>query len=254
MGKNKLRKFAEMEDMECVYQYPFRTVSDGLECPLRGQWHTRIFHNANPIVLELGCGKGEYTVGLAKAFPNKNFIGIDIKGSRMYTGAKAVEEEGLNNAVFLRTSIELLDRFFAPGEVSEIWITFADPQMKKRNKRLTGTRFQEMYRRILPAHGGVIHLKSDSPFLTTYTRDVITLNSLPLEADITDVHNTPLAAEDIYLDDILTHYERQWIDRGLSIKYLRWMLTPGDSLAEPAEDPEPDTYRSYARGTLQMNL
>lgn len=254
MGKNKLRKFAELEQMGCVYQYPFRTVNDGQTCPLKGRWHSDVFGNNNPIVLELGCGKGEYTVGLAKEFPQKNFIGIDIKGARMYTGAKAVEEQGLSNAAFLRTSIELLERFFAPGEVTEIWITFADPQMKKRNKRLTGTRFQEMYRRILPPQGGVMHLKSDSPFLTTYTRELIEVNHLPLQANITDVHNTTLAPKDRHLDSILTHYERQWIDRGLTIKYLQWTLSPGTPLVEPAEDPEPDTYRSYARGTLQMNV
>ncbi len=254
MGKNKLKKFAELEGMGCVYQYPFRTLSPGAPCPMRGKWHSEVFKNDNPIVLELGCGKGEYTVGLAREFPDKNFIGIDIKGARMYTGAKTVEQQGLRNAAFLRTSIELLDRFFAPGEVAEIWITFADPQMKKRNKRLTGTRFQEMYRRILPEQGGVLHLKSDSPFLTTYTHDVIKLNNLPLLARIADVHNTELAEEHRHLDSILTHYERQWIDRGLSIKYLSWMLQPGEALIEPESDPEPDTYRSYARGTLQMNI
>ena len=156
MGKNKLAKFADMNTIDFVFQYPYSVLAEK-GFPLRGNWHRDFFHNNNPIVIELGCGKGEYTVGLARRFPGRNFIGIDIKGARMWSGADIARRENLGNVAFLRTSIELLESFFAPGEVSEIWITFPDPQMKKATKRLTGTRFVEMYRRLL-APGGIIHL------------------------------------------------------------------------------------------------
>ena len=146
MGKNKLKKFADMEQMSCVFQYPFGVLRES-GFPLRVRWNEEYFRNSGPIVLELGCGKGEYTVGLARRYPEKNFIGIDIKGARMWTGARAATEEELANAAFLRTNIELLPHFFAPGEVSEIWITFPDPQMKKVRKRLTSTTFLNIYRR-----------------------------------------------------------------------------------------------------------
>ena len=130
MGKNKLQKFDDMSGYPHVFQYPFAVLREkGFD--MKGRWNIDFFKNDNPIVLELGCGKGEYAVGLARKYPNKNFIGIDIKGARMWTGAKASLQEGLSNVAFLRTSIELIDHFFAPGEVSEIWITFPDPQMKK---------------------------------------------------------------------------------------------------------------------------
>lgn len=152
MGKNKLRKFAEMEQIDFVLQYPFAVVEkEGF--PYKNSWHKEFFKNDNPIVLELGCGKGEYTVGLARRFPDKNFIGIDIKGARMWTGAKQAQKEGLTNVAFLRTNIELLSYFFAPSEVAEIWITFPDPQMKKVRKRLTSTRFLSLYRNILQPGG-----------------------------------------------------------------------------------------------------
>lgn len=251
MGKNKLRKFAEMEDIDLVLQYPFaRLQSEGF--PLKGKWGSDFFGNDNPIVLELGCGKGEYTTGLAARFPDKNFIGIDIKGARMWTGACRARDEDMGNVAFLRTSIELLEHFFAPGEVSEIWITFPDPQMKKARKRLTGTRFIELYRRML-APGGVIHLKSDSPFLYTYTRMMARHNGLDIEDDTADLYST-ISPDDPILN-IRTHYEQQWLARGLKIKYLRFR--PGTSpLSEPPEAdsiPE-DTYRSYSRGVIQGNI
>ena len=140
MGKNKLKKFAEMETLQCVFQYPFARLQNET-FPLRGKWNQEYFHNDNPIVLELGCGKGEYTVGLAKLFPNVNFIGVDIKGARMHAGAKQAVEENLKNVAFLRTNIEIIDRFFDEGEVEEIWLTFSDPQMKNPRKRLSSTFF-----------------------------------------------------------------------------------------------------------------
>ncbi|MBQ1798828.1 MAG: tRNA (guanosine(46)-N7)-methyltransferase TrmB [Muribaculaceae bacterium] len=242
MGKNKLKKFAEMEQMECVFQFPYSTVATGM-CPMRGRWNELYFHNNHPIVLELGCGKGEYAVGLGQRFPEKNYVGIDIKGSRMWTGARQVTALGLTNVAFLRTSIELIDRMFAPGEVSEIWITFPDPQMKKASKRLTSTRFLERYRHVL-RDGGLVHLKTDSPFLYTYTHALVTTNALPVQVDTDDLYASGLA-DDIL--DIKTYYERQWLERGLTIKYLRFALPHEGALAEPDIDIEPDNYRSYHR-------
>lgn len=246
MGKNKLKKFADMEQMSCVFQYPFGVLRES-GFPLRGRWNEEYFHNSGPIVLELGCGKGEYTVGLARRYPEKNFIGIDIKGARMWTGARAATEEGLANAAFLRTSIELLPHFFAPGEVSEIWITFPDPQMKKVRKRLTSTTFLNTYRQVM-APGGMIRLKTDSPFLFTYTRLMAELNGIVPETITDDLYHSGTA------DDILqirTFYEQQWLDRGLTIKYIAFPLPMDGVLEEPTDEIPFDTYRSFARGTLQ---
>lgn len=248
MGKNKLRKFAEMETNPLVLQYPFRTLkNEGF--PLKGRWN-EFFKNDNPIVLELGCGKGEYTVGLAQRFPDKNFIGIDIKGARMHSGATKALNSSMTNVAFLRTSIELLDGFFALSEVDEIWITFPDPQMKKVNKRLTGTRFIDLYRRVLKP-SGVIHLKSDSPFLYTYTSMMVEYNKLEIIENIPDVHST--ISEDSILA-IRTHYESQWLERGLTIKYLAFRPGTDSALSEPpmADEIPQDTYRSYSRGYIQQ--
>lgn len=247
MGKNKLKKFAEMETLDCVFQYPFAVLKEQGGCPMRGNWNRDYFHNDNPIVVELGCGKGEYAVGLASTTPDKNFIGIDIKGARMWTGARRVRDLNLGNCAFLRTGIELLESFFAPGEVSEIWITFPDPQMKKVNKRLTGTRFMELYRKVL-VPGGQVHLKTDSPFLYTYTREMLRHNGIPPAMDTADLYGGPLAA---VVPPIKTFYEQQWLDRGLSIKFLSWSLNPEPPLAEPDIEIKPDTYRSFGRGELQ---
>lgn len=251
MGKNKLKKFREMETIDCVYQYPYRVVlSEGF--PLRGKWRSDVFHNDNPVVLELGCGKGEYTVGLARRYPDRNFIGIDIKGARMHTGACDARDNGLKNVAFLRTGIELLDRFFLPGEVDEIWITFPDPQMKKVNKRLTGTHFMELYRKVLRP-GGRINLKTDSPFLYTYTSLMAEENKLPVLENFADLYKAGDC--DPALTEIKTYYERQWLARGLTIKYLAFELPAEGELVEPVADIPPDTYRSFSRGTLEcMNI
>ncbi len=161
MGKNKLRKFAEVEAMPHVMQFPFgRLATEGF--PLKGRWREDFFHNENPIVLELGCGRGEYTVGLARRFPDRNFIGVDIKGARIWAGAKESMQSGMTNVAFLRTNIEILPQFFSSGEVSEIWITFPDPQMKKVRKRLTSATFLDIYRRIL-CDDGIINLEDRQP-------------------------------------------------------------------------------------------
>ena len=246
MGKNKLSKFAEMESIDLVFQYPFARLKAEGAFPLRGRWGSDFFGNDRPIVLELGCGKGEYTVGLAQLYPDKNFIGIDIKGARMHAGATRARDTGMTNVAFLRTSIELLESFFAPGEVSEIWITFPDPQMKKVRKRLTSTRFMDLYRKVM-TDGGMVRLKTDSPFLYAYTRAMADLNGLAKEVDTDDLYHSGM------VDPILairTHYESQWLARGLTIKYLAFALDHATPLAEPEDDFERDTYRSYSRGYI----
>ncbi len=246
MGKNKLKKFADMETLECVFQYPWaRLHEEGF--PLKGRW-AEYFKNDNPIVLELGCGKGEYTVELARRHPGHNFIGVDIKGARMWTGARQAADEKLPNVAFLRSDIELIDAFFAPSEISLIWITFPDPQMQKTRKRLTSSRFLNLYRRIL-VENGEINLKTDSPFLYTYTRRLIILNQFPIEADFTDLYETGISDP---ATEIQTFYEQQWLSRGKKIKLLRFLLPAEGVIAEPEEsDIERDDYHSYPRGISQ---
>ena len=247
MGKGKLAKFAEMAVNPLVVECPFwQLQQEGFA--LNGKWHKEFFKNPNPIVLELGCGRGEYTIGLARRFPDKNFIGIDIKGARMWHGAKTAMEEGLQNVAFLRTNIEIIDAFFAPDEVSELWLTFSDPQMKKATKRLTSTYFLQRYRRFL-LPDGIIHLKTDSNFLFTYTKYVVERNHLPLEVCTEDLYGaaaTTDASSSLDLS-IRTYYEQQWLSRGLSIKYLRFRLPASGDLQEPEVEIPLDDYRSYNR-------
>ena len=243
MGKNKLRKFEDMAGFPHVFQYPYAVLQSEGGCPLKGQWNKEVFQNNHPLVLELGCGRGEYTVGLGRHFPDKNFIGIDIKGARMWAGAKESLEAGMKNVAFLRTTIELITYFFAPDEVSEIWLTFPDPQMKKVNKRLTSTRFMALYCKILTKKG-LIHLKTDSPFLFTYTSEMIKTNHFPVQAYTDNLYHSGLADEIL---SIRTNYEQQWLDRGLAIKYICFTNEPRESLIEPTIEIEPDPYRSYNR-------
>lgn len=242
MAKNKLAKFAEMETLSNVFQ-PKHAEVFRTEYPLKGKWNTEVFRNQHPIVLEIGCGKGEYTVELAKLYPEKNFIGLDIKGARMWKGAKEAQENGLGNVVFLRIYAELLESVFNTGEISEIWITFPDPQMAKAKKRLTGTRFLSLYQKILKTDG-VIHLKTDSPFLYTYTSELIKTNRLPQQINVADLYGCGM--EDKILG-IKTFYEKQWLSRGKKIKYIRFTLPNAIPLAEPDIEIEKDDYHSEAR-------
>lgn len=254
MSKNKLSKFADLLTYPNVIQ-PAMPISEAgggstsFQFPLRGHWAERHFHNGNPIVLELGCGKGEYTVGLARSFPNKNFIGVDIKGARIWTGATTALQEHLSNASFLRTRIEFIEHFFAPDEVSEIWLTFPDPQMKKCGKRLTSTFFLNRYRSFL-SDNGIIHLKTDSNFLFTYTSLLLKENSIEPIVQTTDLYKESrpeLSPSTPSFINIKTFYEQQWLDRGIPIKYLSFALPHSGELKETEADIPHDTYRSFSR-------
>lgn len=250
-----------MERYENVFQYPYGVVSD-VPFEMKGHWRQQYFHNDNPIVLELGCGKGEYAVELARMYPDVNFIGVDIKGARMWTGATQAIEAGLKNVAFLRTNIEIIDRFFGEDEVQEIWLTFSDPQMKNPRKRLSSTYFLERYRKFL-VDGGVIHLKSDSNFLFTYTSYVVDTNELPLLFRTTDLYSlvdedgnvkvegregAPLHDADVrHATAIQTYYEKMWMERGIPIKYQKFQLPRAKQLVEPEVEIELDEYRSYHR-------
>lgn len=251
MGKGKLAKFADMETYGNVFQYPYSVVSD-VPFSMRGHWREEYFKNQNPIVLELGCGKGEYTVGLAHRHPEMNFIGVDIKGARMWTGATMALREGLPNVAFLRTNIEIIDRFFSEDEVQELWLTFSDPQMKNPRKRLTSTWFLNRYRHFL-TDGGIVHLKTDSNFLYTYTSLLVEKNALPVELQTVDLYGSlsgdssdaPSALAEAAA--IQTYYEQMWLDRGLAIKYLKFRLPREGQLEEPDVEIPLDEYRSYHR-------
>lgn len=254
MGKGKLSKFADMAAFPNVIEYPYTFISD-VPFPLRGCWNKDHFRNTNPITLELGCGRGEYTIGLAKLFPERNFIGVDIKGARMWTGARTAIEENLTNVAFLRTNIELIDRLFGNNEIDEIWLTFSDPQMKKVTKRLTSTYFLQRYRHIL-VDNGLVHLKTDSNFLFTYTSYVVQTNNLDLQLSSKDLYadiaSEQLPKESLHALSICTYYEQQWLDRKIPIKYICFKLPAMGELYEPNVEIKTDEYRSYNR--IQRSL
>ena len=221
MGKDKLKRFAENLTFKCLVQPSFEDIFHK-DHPLKGHWNRDFFANDRPIILELGCGKGEYTIALARRNPQYNYIGVDIKGARMWRGAKTATEQGMDNVGFLRTRIEFIDSFFAEGEVSEIWITFPDPQLKTRRakKRLTSPLFLEYYARFLRKDGW-INLKTDSQHLYEYTNEVIRRFCLPCEVSNRDIYGTGYADETL---SVKTAYETRFLQMGLPITYTRFSL------------------------------
>lgn len=251
MGKNKLAKFEELTTFKHVFQVPSREIVAGKKFPLKGKWHTDFFQNQNPILLELGCGKGEYTVALAQRYPQQNFIGIDIKGARLWTGAKQALQLQLPNVAFIRTDIEMIHHFFAPDEVEQIWLTFPDPQMKKTTKRLTSTNFIQKYQQFLKKKHQ-IHLKTDSNFMYSYTQEMIKANNYTLLNDIEDIYQDPNNQQNIL--GIKTYYEQQWLERGLTIKYIAFRADQQAPYTEPNIDHIPlDSYRSFKRDRRIQN-
>lgn len=241
MSKNKLAKFEEMKAFEHVVQAPYNRLKNN-NFHLKGKWGTEFFGNDNPIVLELGCGKGEYSVELAEKHPDKNFLGVDIKGARLWKGAKIALEKELKNVGFLRTNIEIISQFFGPEEVDEIWLTFPDPQMKKTRKRLTSTFFLKKYQVFLKKEG-IIHLKTDSNFQYSYTSAVAHLNSFEILAETNNLYESDILNDTLR---IKTFYEKQWLSRGIPIKYLAFRLNEKD-WQEPEMEFKKDDYRSFGR-------
>lgn len=232
MGKGKLKRFEEMKDFERVFQPSFEEYFRR-DYHLKGRWGQKIFRNDHPVVLELGCGRGEYTIGLAGRFPGKNFIGVDIKGARMWSGSKVAHEGKILNIAFLRTRIEFIDSFFGEDEVSEIWLTFPDPQLKRerKKKRLTGSIFLNIYQRLL-CDEGIIHLKTDNNALYNYTLNLLEFNGLEVLYCTDDLYKTGLP------DDILnikTYYERKYLENGSKICYLKFCLSKYKKINEYPE-------------------
>jgi len=221
-SKNKLKRFRENETFQNVVQ-PNRDELTNGKFPLKGKWNETFFKNNAPLVLELGCGKGEYSVGLAKKFPDKNFIGIDIKGARFWRGAKTAQEENMNNVAFLRAQIELIDFAFAENEVDEIWITFPDPQIKyKRTKhRLTNSDFLKKYKRILKLDG-VVNLKTDSEFMHGYTLGLLHGKGHEVVYANNDVYHQEGSPEEVTA--IQTFYESQYLEQGKPITYIKFKI------------------------------
>src|SRR5690606_2942440 len=222
MGKNKQARFDENRILPNVFQPTREEAQKGYH--LKGKWRSEVFKNDNPVVLELGCGKGEYSVGLAKAFPEKNFIGVDIKGARFWFGAKEALEENLNNVAFLRTQIELIDGFFAADEVDEIWITFPDPQIKfRRTKhRMTNPEFLARYQKILKKEG-IMHLKTDSEFLHGYTLGLLQGMGHEIISAHHDIYGAPEFDPDTpLLREINTYYEGLFSAKGKTITYIKF--------------------------------
>lgn len=224
MAKKKLQRFKENETFSHLFQPKREEVLSSFE--LKSNWNQQFFKNANPIILELGCGKGEYTIEMAKKYPQCNFIGIDLKGARLWRGAKTVCEDGLKNVAFIRTQIELINSYFAPNEVSEIWITFPDPQIKFRRAkhRLTHPFFLDKYKEVLNSKG-IIHLKTDSDFLYGYTNGIIQVFGYPVLMANHNVYHPDNHDMPEYVTGIKTFYEKKFIEKGKNINYLRFSLS-----------------------------
>ncbi len=221
MGKDKLRRFEAIKSFKNVIE-----AEPDVAFSMKGSWRKTFFKNNNPIVIELGCGKGEYSLGLAKYFPNKNFIGVDLKGNRIYIGAKEALELKITNVAFLRTRIDFITDYFTQNEVDEIWLTFSDPQKKKPRKRLTSSLFINRYLQILKP-GGIIHLKTDSELLFNFTLNEIEKNNYECLRCTWDLYNDVFENTDQSTKDILdikTFYERLFVKKGFSIKYCKFII------------------------------
>ena len=232
MGKNKIQRFEEMKNFSNAFQPRYDELLKK-NFYLKGKWNEKYFNNNNPIILELGCGKGEYTLGLAKMFPEKNFIGIDIKGARMWKGAKEAYENNITNAAFLRTRIEFIASAFEKNEISEIWITFPDPQMKKRRtkKRLTSPFFLNLYKNIL-TDNHKIHLKTDNKLLYDFTLATLQKNNCTIHYCDDNIYNN---YNDIILN-IKTFYEQQFLNQGINIKYIEFSIPKNKNFTSPDEE------------------
>jgi len=216
MGKNKLKRFAENETFENLFQHNHYTMSEE-SFPLKGKWHSNYFSNENPIVLELGCGRGEYTIGMAQSFPDKNFIGIDRKGARLWRGCKEALEKNFKNVAFLRIKIDDIEHYFTQNEIQEIWVTFPDPQLKKERKRLVSPNFISKYRKILNL-SGVVHLKTDCRELYEYVLETASKENWNIVDNIIDIYNNVKGTS--ILTEIQTFYEQKWLTEGKTISYI----------------------------------
>jgi len=230
MSKKKLQRFEEMKTFSNVLQPDFGEIFRK-DHVLKGKWKSNFFRNDNPLILELGCGKGEYTTGLAKRYPSRNFIGIDIKGARIWKGAGKALSEGLFNAAFIRAHIEHINSFFSGSEVDEIWITFPDPQPNKARKRLTSPGFLSYYQKFLKDNGRV-HLKTDNDGLFRYTGEIARVNNFNIMHETDDLHQSGILKD---IPDIRTFYEQQFIEKGFTIKYLCFELPCEKIIRKPEE-------------------
>jgi len=231
VAKKKLKRFRENKQFPHVIEPEFIDLKHN-NFHLKAQWNSDFFKNSNPIIIELGCGKGEYTVGLAQTHPNNNYIGIDIKGARLWRGAKTSFDAKMKNVAFLRTRVDFIDFCFSEDEVSEIWCTFSDPHLGHRKnikKRLTSTNFLEKYQQIIK-NDGLVHLKTDDPVLYGYTQDVIRYNELKLHHDIADIYH---ADHSQIVPSIQTFYEKRWIEEDHTIRYICFELPKHKTLTEP---------------------
>ncbi len=241
MGHDKLRKFAENETFKCLVQ-PSTDELLGKDHPLKGRWAADFFHNDNPVVLELGCGKGEYTIDLALRNPSINYIGVDIKGARLWKGAKYATEHALPNVGFLRTRIEFITSLFGEGEISQIWLTFSDPQIGHENKRLTSPRFLDRYRSFLKP-GGLINLKTDSRYLYEYTLAAAQASGLEILAATTDLYaasreelSSIRDADSLF--EVQTFYEQHFLEQGYPITYMCFVIDHGGDYVSPQWDEQ----------------
>jgi tRNA (guanine-N7-)-methyltransferase len=225
MGKDKLRKWKENADFNHVFEPDLQEAVKGLDGEMKGKWASEVFKNDNPITLELGCGKGEYTVGLARMNPDRNFVGVDIKGHRFWRGAKTAKEESLPNVAFLRTRLEFIERYFEKDEVSEVWLTFSDPQPKdeKGSKRITSPMYIERYKKILKP-GSIINVKTDSVLLYDLSKEGYQEKGYEILLDSQDVYGELVERVEEDLKNALeikTFYEKRWLSEGKKIHFLQ---------------------------------